>query len=354
MRYARILRFGEIHTKIDLDSGLNAIIAIHNTKLGPAIGGTRCFRYTSTGPALIDALRLAFMMTLKAAANELPHGGAKAVLIKPRIIKDREKYFRAYGDFVHQMNGRYITAVDVGTTERDMDIIAERTPYVYGASGIRNIESDPSPQTARGVLRGIEAAIESKLNRDSIDGLHVAVQGAGHVGYELIKSLASAGAKLTVCDTNQEALQRCVNEFGATAVNSQDIYDVACDIFAPCAMGGVLNLQNINRLKTSIIVGSANNQLAHAKYGATLHKKGILYAPDFISNAGGLIWASYVYDYQDTALAYQKIDAVKQRLQTIFERSARENQPTHIIAQKIAEERLAAGTNEIANVAHAD
>lgn len=340
MRYARLLGFGEIHTKIDITTGLNAIIAIHNTTLGPAIGGTRCYRYTSSGPAAIDALRLAYTMTLKAAVSGLPHGGAKAVLIKPRIIHDREAYFRAYGDFVHEMNGRYITAVDVGTTEQDMDIISERTPYVFGASTRHQHQHDPSPYTAIGVMRGIQAAIEFKLNRHSLEGIHVAIQGAGHVGYYLCKFLAEKGAKISICDPKPDAVQRCVDEFGATPVDIETIYDVKCDVFSPCALSNIINFNTLNRIQAPIIAGSANAQLAHRKYSSVIKEKNILYAPDFVINAGGLIYAAMIYDFQDEDLANNKIDNIYNSLITIFERAATSNRTTTGIAELMAKEKL--------------
>lgn len=340
MRYARLLDFGEIHTKIDIKTGLNAIIAIHNTKLGPAIGGTRCFRYVTAGSAIIDALRLAYTMTMKAAFNDLPHGGAKAVLLKPHIIKDRTAYFRSYGDFVHEMNGRYITAVDVGTSEKDMDIIAERTPYVFGASSLHKLESDPSPHTAKGVMRGIQAAVKFKLNRDTLDGIHVAIQGAGHVGYPLTQYLTENGAIVSISDPKPESVQHCVNKFGARPADIDKIYDLECDVFSPCALGGILNLKNINRIKAPIIAGSANAQLAHRKYGQVMRDKNILYAPDFVINSGGLIFAAMVYDYQDTAIADAKINKLYDRLLNLFVRAHRTHLPTTEVAEQMARERL--------------
>lgn len=340
MRYARLLDFGEIHTKIDRKTGLHAIIAIHSNKLGPAIGGCRLYEYDSAGPAIKDALRLAYMMTLKAAASDLPHGGAKSVILKPKRIRDRKAYFRAFGDFVHEMNGRYITAVDVGSSTEDMDTIAERTPYVIGAPHTHVGESDPSPHTARGVLRGIEAAVKFKDNRDDLEGLHVAIQGAGRVAYYLANDLHERGAKLTVCDPNPAAVQRCINEFNAEVVDTEAIYDVDCDIFAPCALGGTINLDTLNRIKASIVAGSANNQLAHRKYATMIEEKGILYAPDFVVNSGGLINAAMVYDYKDTQLADAKIDKLYDTVLQLFDRARSLKMPTADVAEIIAKERL--------------
>jgi leucine dehydrogenase len=306
-RYAQQLGFGTIHQKFDKNTGLNAIIAIHDTTLGPALGGCRLYPYRSVSTALKDVLGLAHMMTLKSAFSDMPHGGAKSVLIKPKQIADRAAYFRAFGDFVHDLNGRYITAIDVGTSTDDMDIIAERTPYVIGAAKTHRNERDPSPSTALGVLHGIEAAVHFKLNRADLSGIHVAIQGAGHVGYYLAKLLHQRGARLTMCDVNQAALQRVIDEFNANIVAPEAIYAVKCDIFAPCAMGGILNSETIHLITAPIIAGSANTQLAHHLFGKILHEKGVLYAPDFAINAGGLISAAIDYTYRDAAMADAKI-----------------------------------------------
>ena len=340
MRYAKILGFGEIHEKIDQETGLHAIIAIHSTKLGPAIGGSRFFRYHAAGAALKDALRLSYMMTLKAAVSDLPHGGAKAVIIKPDEIKDRKALFEAYGDFVHEMNGRYITAIDVGTSTEDMDIIADRTPYVIGATKSGKADSDPSTHTALGVMHSLEAAVKFQMNKDNVEGIRVAIQGAGSVGYHLAKLLAQRGAQITICDPKHEAIQRCVDEFGATGVDINEIYDVPCDVFAPCAMGGTINTDTIKRLQSTMIVGSANNQLAHRQVGDLLQEKGILYAPDFVVNSGGLINAAMVYDYQDPTLADAQIAKLHDTMLGMFERSKREQKPTTLIAEQIAREKL--------------
>ena len=270
-RYAEFLNYGDVHVKFDPTTGLRAIVAIHNLKRGPAIGGCRLIHYNSTDDALEDALRLGYMMSYKAAISNLNHGGAKAVLIKPKIIKDRKAYFEAFADFVHELGGRYITAVDSGTNEKDMDIIAARTPFVTctTASGTGG---DPSPQTALGVRRGIEAAVKFKLGRDTLEDVHVAIQGAGHVGYYLAKELKERGAKLTICDVNQLNLQRIVDEFGAEVCSPENIYSVSADVFAPCALGAVLNLHTIKKLKVSIVAGSANNQLAHYQHGALMQE----------------------------------------------------------------------------------
>ena len=340
MRYAERLTCNEFHVKFDPETGLHAIIAIHSNTLGPAIGGCRLKPYTNAGMAMKDVLQLSYMMTLKAAISDLPHGGAKSVIIAPDHMKDRHALFQSFGDFVHQMNGRYITAMDVGTETTDMDAIAERTPYVIGARGTHASHDDPSFHTALGVLRGIQACVQFKLNRDSLDGIRVAIQGAGHVGYELAKLLAEKGAQLSICDPRDDAVQRCVKEFNATAVALDDIYDVDCDVFAPCALGGIINNGTIARLKASIIAGSANSQLAHKKFGAILQAMGILYAPDFVINSGGLIQAAMIYDYNDVSMAIEKIDNLYNILLNIFERASNEKLSTTEVARRAALEKL--------------
>jgi len=339
MRYAEFLGYGDIHTKIDERTGLKAIVAIHNLKRGPAIGGCRMVTYQTIDKAMEDALRLGYMMSYKAAINNLPHGGAKAVIIKPKEIKDREAFFEKFGEFVNELGGRYITAVDSGTSPQEMDIIARRTPFVTCTSKSGS-DSDPSPLTALGVCRAIEAAVKFKLGRESLDGIHVAIQGAGHVGYYLAKDLSERGAILTIADINIKSLQRCVDEFGAKICHPDEIYDVKTDVFAPCALGAVLNMDTIKRLKTLIVAGSANNQLAHHHYGALMHERGILYAPDFLINAGGLIHVAVIYDHGDLKKSVEQINNIYHTVYDIFERSLHENRATNEIAEKIARDRL--------------
>lgn len=340
IRYARMLGFGDIHIKLDPASRLQAIIAIHSTKRGPAIGGCRFYHYPSMSSALKDALRLSYMMTLKAAFSDLPHGGAKAVIIKPSVTYDRELLFRSFGDFVHNLNGQYITAMDIGTTTKDMDIIAERTSEVIGAAGTDKIQGDPSPFTAKGVLRGLQAAVKFKWNSDSLEGLHIALQGAGKTAYYLAELLHQQGASLTICDPKSEVIQPFVDKFKATVVSPEKIYDVKCDIFSPAAIGSVINLNTLNRIKASIIAGPANNQLAHRKYGLIAHQRGFLYVPDYVINSGGLIHAASVHDYHNVDIANQLIEKLYDRLLELFNRSIKENQPTTEVADLIAKEKL--------------
>lgn len=338
-RYAELLNYGDVHMKFDPKTGLRAIVAIHNLNRGPAIGGCRLYTYDTTDKALEDALRLGYMMSYKAAINDLPHGGAKAVIMMPKHMKSRETFFEAFGEFVDQLGGRYITAVDSGTSPADMDIIARKTRFVTCTSASGN-DGDPSPETAFGVFRAMEAAARFKLNRSSLEGVHVTVQGAGHVGYYLMQMLKNAGARITACDVNRGNLQRVVDEFGVAIVEPEQIYDVEADIFSPCALGAILNLENIKRLKVKAVIGSANNQLAHHQHGVALHERGILYGPDFLINAGGLIHVSVIYDHADKQKAHEQISNIYHTVMDIFERSKAENRATSIIAEEIAEEKL--------------
>lgn len=340
-RYARMLGFGDIHTKIDSDTGLHAIIAVHNTTLGPAIGGCRLYTYTATEFALKDALRLAYGMTLKAAACGLPHGGAKSVILKPHDLsgEKRKNLFRSFGDFVHTLNGRYVTAMDVGSTVDDMTTILERTPYVIGARGPGRIDEDPSPSTARGVFRSIQAGVKFLMNRDDCEGLRIAIQGAGHVGYLLAKHCLDNGMSVFISDINTEATQRAAR-LGATVVAPDKIELVDCDIYAPCAMGGTISHDFISKTKAVMVAGSANNQLAHHSIARLMQEKNILYLPDFLINSGGLINAAMTYAQQDLTVANQKIDEIYATTLHLLDRAKFTGKTTARVAEEIAFERL--------------
>lgn len=335
-KHAEKLGFGELHFKIDHETQLFAIIAIHNLKRGPALGGCRWRHYDNTGDAIYDALRLARGMTFKSAISHLPHGGGKAVLIRPQKIVDKEKYFKSYADFINELGGIYITAADSGTTVEEMDIIAKYTKHVTSTSKIGN----PAIYTAHGVLRGIEAAVKFKLKKDSLKDLHITIQGVGQVGYLLAKSCHELGATLTVSDVSEELTERCKKEFGAAVVPPSTIHEVQSDVFAPCALGAILNHRSISKLQSPIIVGSANNQLAEVSDGHLLHRLGILYAPDFVANAGGVIQASAKYYGDSENQLMTKIDGIYDTLTTIFERSAKTHKSTSDIADDLAMEIL--------------
>lgn len=340
LEYAVKMGLSEIHFKADPASGLFAIVGIHSTKRGPALGGCRCIHYHNLEDAIIDAVRLAQGMTYKAAISGLPSGGGKAVLMRPYHIPDRVAYFSAFGNFLNDLGGRYITAVDSGTTTDDMDIIAQKTPYVTSTSKTDHFPGDPSPFTATGVRRGIEAAVLFKLGKSSLNGLHIAIQGVGQVGFNLAQELHERGARLTVCDINSEATARCAKEFNAHVVSPEEIFSIPCDVFAPCALGAVINDNIIKLLQTTIIAGSANNQLAETRHGKILHEHKILYAPDYVVNAGGLIHAVAQYRHTSLEEANQQTSAIYDTLLSIFERSAATNLPTSDIADAIAIEKL--------------
>jgi leucine dehydrogenase len=314
------------------------IIAIHDTTMGPALGGTRFWNYASDREAVVDALRLARGMTYKAAITGLNLGGGKSVIWGDNRTKDREMIFRAHGRAIESLNGRYITAEDVGTTPEDMEFVAMETSHV---AGLVSGSGDPSPVTAYGCYRGIKACAAVEYGSDSLADRHVAVQGLGHVGYYLCEHLVAEGARITVTDIDPERVRRVVDAFGATAVSPEAIYDVAADVFAPCALGAVINDASIDRLDVDIVAGAANNQLEdEALHGEGLHERGILYAPDYVINAGGLI---NVYgELQGWTLdrAKRKAGDIYNTLLRIFDLAKSERIPTEAAANRVAEERL--------------
>lgn len=324
----------------DRVSGLKAIICIHDTTLGPALGGTRMWTYESEEAAIEDALRLAKGMTYKNAAAGLNLGGGKAVIIgDPRKDKS-EAMFRAFGRFIQGLNGRYITAEDVGTTVADMDIIHEETDYVRGISPSFGSSGNPSPVTAFGVYRGMKAAAKEAFGTDSLSGKTIAVQGVGNVAYNLCKHLYEEGAMLIVTDIHKESVRRAVDEFGAKAVDPQDIYGVQCDIYAPCALGATINDHTIPLMKAKVIAGAANNQLKEARHGDALYERGIVYAPDYVINAGGVInVADELYGYNKER-ALKKVEAVYENIEKVLEISKRDAIPTYLAADRLAEERI--------------
>jgi len=329
--YERVL-FGS-----DDAAGYRGIIAIHSTALGPAVGGTRYWSYKTEDDALTDVLRLARGMTYKNALAGLPFGGGKSIILRDGNAPDREQLFRAHGRMVNTLAGKYITAEDVGTSPADMEYILKETPYV---GGLQDHAGDPSPHTARGVFRAMQAAARHKWGSDELSGKIVAIQGCGHVGYFLAGELARVGAKLIVADVDAAKVKRVVDDHHATAVAPDEIYSAEADIFAPCALGGVLNDQTIPQLKAKLVAGAANNQLLEPRHGDLLQQRGVLYAPDYAANAGGVIngccremlgW--------DVPKTLAKTDAIYDTLLTIFAMADREKIPTYQAADRLAEER---------------
>jgi leucine dehydrogenase len=323
-------------------TGLHAIIALHSTTLGPAAGGCRIWPYASTAQAVADVLRLSRGMSYKNAMAGLPLGGGKAVIIgESRQVKTPE-LLQSFGRVVDSLGGRYITAEDVGTTTADMEQVARATRYVSGLGAAPGLAGgDPGPKTALGVFLGIKAAVQFRLARPDLEGVTVAVQGLGGVGYHLCKLLAAEGAQLSVADVRPQVVGRAVEEFRARAVTVDEVLALDVDVLAPCALGAVLDAHSISRLRARIIAGAANNQLAHGQDGAALQAAGILYAPDYVINAGGIISVSHEYQGAATeAQVIADIHAIPTRLTEIFERARRENRPTSAVADEIARERL--------------
>jgi len=337
--YAESLGFGDIYLKHDADTQLRAVIAIHNTQRGPALGGTRMQFYPSSRAAIEDAMLLAQGMTYKAAIAGLPYGGGKAVIMMPQQPFDRTALLQAYAGFVDELGGRYITSVDVGTGVQDMDVISELTDYVVGNSEQLQGTGDPSPYTALGVCYGIEAAVKVGLELDSLNELHVMIQGAGHVGAGLAKELHQRGARISISDINPAAAEKVRAETGATIVDTEQVLDTECDVFAPCALGGVLNQQSIARLKTGIVAGAANNQLQTIADGEALAARHILYAPDYIVNAGGLISIAVL----NPAERIEKLHGIRTVLIKLFEQAMASDEATSHLADKMAEDILAKG-----------
>ncbi|MGC4376491.1 branched-chain amino acid dehydrogenase [Fictibacillus sp. Mic-4] len=339
-KYMEMYDYEQVVFCQDKQSGLKAIIAIHDTTLGPALGGTRMWTYDSEEAALEDALRLARGMTYKNAAAGLNLGGGKTVIIGDPKKDKNEEMFRAFGRFIHGLNGRYITAEDVGTTVEDMDLIYQETPFVTGISPAFGSSGNPSPVTAYGVYRGMKAAAKEAFGTDSLEGKVIAVQGVGHVAYSLCKHLHEEGAKLIVTDINKEAVDRVVEEFGADAVDPADIYGVECDIFAPCALGAIINDDTIPQLKAKVIAGSANNQLKETRHGDAIQEMGIVYAPDYVINAGGVINVADELNGYNSERALKKVETIYDTIEKIIEISKRDQIPTYVAADRLAEERI--------------
>jgi leucine dehydrogenase len=321
----------------DKASGYRGIIAIHDTTLGPALGGTRFWNYGSDEEAIVDALRLSRGMTYKNAVAGLNLGGGKAVIIGDNKSTHRELIFRAHGRFVESLGGRYVTAEDVGTSPSDMDYVLMETDYVAGLAGK---SGDPSPVTAHGVFRAIQASAKQRWGSDSLDGKTITIQGCGHVGYYLAKELADAGAKLVVSDIDAAKVKQVVDETGATAVEPERIYEQQADIFAPCALGGIINDRTIDLLKVEIVAGGANNVLLETRHGDMLEQKNILYAPDYVANAGGVINVYSELAGWDRERSLRKADEIYHTILGVFEIAQAEGIPTYVAADRLAERRL--------------
>ncbi len=323
----------------DSTAGYRGIIAIHSTTLGPALGGTRFWQYASDEAAIVDALRLARGMTYKNAVAGLNLGGGKSVIIGDNKTTDREMIFRAHGRFVESLGGRYITAEDVGTSTADMDFVHMETKNVSGLAGR---SGDPSPVTAHGVFRAIQASARERWGSDDLSTRTVSLQGAGHVGYYLAKELHEAGAKLIVTDIDAERVKTVVSEFGARAVAPDEIYGVQADIFAPCALGGIINDDTLPKLRVEILAGAANNVLLEERHGEAIEERGILYAPDYVANAGGVINVYSELAGWSSARAFRKADEIYDTVLKVFAIAKTDKVPTYVAADRLAEQRIKA------------
>jgi leucine dehydrogenase len=327
-----------VHFITDRESGLKAVIAVHSTHLGPGAGGTRFWHYADPSLAIADVLRLSRGMSYKNAMAGLPLGGGKAVVMVDGKHPKSPQLLAAFGRLVDSLEGRYITAEDVGATVSDMEVVATQTPYVSGLPRTAvAADGNPAPKTALGVYLGIKAAVQFQLGRSSLRGITVGVQGLGGVGYALCGLLAADGASLRVADIRVETVQRACKEFDALASQPNEILFERVDVLSPCALGAVFDGNTIPRVQATIIAGAANNQLATVEDGARLHAAGVLYAPDYVINAGGIISVGREYLGGASAASIEaEIRKIPERLTEIFARSRAENRPTSDIADEMA------------------
>ena len=336
-----------VHAFFDEKTGLKSIIAIHSTARGPAAGGCRMWDYSSADAAITDALRLSRGMSYKNAMAELDLGGGKAVIIGDSRSQKTPELFEAFGRAVDSLAGKYWTAEDVGVSPADLENTRKTTRFVAGLEGHAAASGDPSPVTAEGVFRGVRLCVERALNRD-LNGVHVAIQGVGHVGAYLAEKLHAAGARLTIADVNQPALEAVAAKTGAQIVPTDAIFDVEADVFAPCALGGAISAATLPRLKAKIIAGAANNQLADATIGQAVFERGLLYAPDYVINGGGIInVAAEIRGLEaggsfDGEWVAAKLDRLAQTLGEVIDQSIAEKRPANLVADEIARARIAA------------
>jgi leucine dehydrogenase len=336
-----------VHSFFDEKTGLKSIIAIHSTARGPAAGGCRMWDYSSADAALTDALRLSRGMSYKNAMADLDFGGGKAVIIGDSREQKTPELFEAFGRAVDSLGGKYWTAEDVGVSPTDLENTRKTTRFVAGLEGHAAASGDPSPVTAEGVFRGVRLCVERALNRD-LKGVHVAIQGVGHVGAYLAEKLHAAGAVLTIADVNQQALNEVAARTGARIVPVDAIFDVEADVFAPCALGGAISVTTLPRLKVKVIAGGANNQLADAMIGQTVFDRGILYAPDYVINGGGIINVAAEIRALEAGGAFDggwvatKLDRLAQTLAEVIDQSIAEKRPANLVADEIARARIAA------------
>lgn len=331
----------------DKDSGLKAIIGVHNTTLGPALGGTRMWKYNNEWEALNDVLRLSRGMTYKSAISGLDLGGGKAVIIGDSKVDKNPAMIKKFGEFIHSLSGKYITAEDVGTTTEDMDLIHTVTPHVTGISESKGGSGNPSPVTAYGVFMGLKASVKHQFGSDTVAGKKVLVQGIGHVGETLVKHLVEEGAIVTITDINEQRVNDVAAKYGVATYMGEDPYSLDVDVYAPCALGATVNDQTIGRLKAKVIAGAANNQLANEDtHGLMVREKGILYAPDFLINAGGIINVYGEIVKYSEGEAMRRTENIYNTTLEIFSLADSKNITTLQAAKEIAELRIAARRKE--------
>ncbi len=340
-----------VHVVHHRESGLMAIIAVHSTHLGPGAGGTRFWHYPDPKDGLRDALRLSRGMSYKNAMAGLPLGGGKAVILADEARTKTPELLAAFGDAVEGLGGRYVTAEDVGISEADMVAVSKRTAHVSGlpVDGDGSAGGDPGPFTALGIYQGIKAAVRHKLGKDSVSGVHVAIQGTGSVGGGVAKLLARDGAQLTLADIHHDRAAALAAELGGKSVAADEIMTVACDVFSPNALGAILNDDSIAALDTAIVAGGANNQLARSQHGKTLFDRGILFAPDYVINAGGIISVATEYLARRDGIAagvdqvHERISAIPERLEQIWQESDDTGTPPDVVADRMAQELIGRG-----------
>lgn len=342
LKYVAMYECQEIHLKFDANIKLQGILAIHNTTLGPALGGCQFLEYTDPPSALYDAVRLAQGMTYKAAIANLPFGGGHLILLTPKEDIEKTLYFKAVGQYIESFGGRYITAADKGVSAADMEIINSETSYVVCQSKSSFSTHDAADLIAEGIIKGIEAAVFEKFSKATFQGLRMSILGLDRVGFSLVRHLQKAGVELYVYDINPATVEKCVKEFGVkSAENLNELLQIECDVFIPCVGSGIINDETLPIIKAKVIVGSANNQLATENHGKKLWDKGILYAPDYVVNVGEIIYIATQYYHLSEPVAKQRLEGIYDKLLEIFYRAKKADLSTNQIADFIVKERLA-------------
>lgn len=328
-----------MHFIVDPETGLKALIAIHNSHKGPALGGCRYIAYGDEESAIQDAIRLAQNMSYKAVLAGLPYGGGKAVIMRPPHVPNRAALFESFGRFIETLDGRYITAVDSGTSSADMDCIAQYTQHVTSTTEA----GDPSSHTAMGVFAGIRTTAMARLGSDNLEGLRVAIQGLGHVGYALAEQLHAAGADLLVSDLDSGKVQLAMEQFGAHPIACEALLSTPCDILAPCGLGAILNSKSVAQLRCAAVAGAANNQLSNLQIADQLEGRGILYAPDYVINSGGLIYVALQHQGESLGTITAHLSRIGTRLTEVFAHAQAEKRSPAHVADALAERLLSAG-----------